>query len=104
MSCRHSRPSEEGRGGGESPESLSDSECRGLVDELQRRGLSELALFFLEAHRPLRGVASQAVLISVPLLVPFFGAKHLTLLQKVLSSDRSVERLVAAIEARRGRE
>lgn len=55
-----------------------------LAARIKRAGLEDLALFLLEAHRPLSGVFSHLAQILTPLLPPALGKEYFELL-----SDRT---------------
>jgi len=87
------------------PNSLSDDELDGMLDTLanavQDRGLIALAIFFLEAHRPLRAIMGQATLCSAPLLGCFFGSGKVQVVLRIMESDAGYEKLIRYLEARR---
>lgn len=87
------------------PNSLSDHELDGmletLADAVQSRGLIALAIFFLEAHRPLRAIMGQATLCSAPLLGCFFGSGKVQMVLRIMESDAGYEKLIRYLEARR---
>ncbi|MCB0330315.1 MAG: hypothetical protein KDD70_11635 [Bdellovibrionales bacterium] len=69
-----------------------------LAQEVYRRQLGSVALFFLEAHRPLRGMFYQLLIVSTPLFVPFFGAGKVESLLRIMEDDASLEKLIRRIE------
>jgi hypothetical protein len=87
------------------PKSLSDDELDVMLETLanavQERGLVALAIFFLEAHRPLRAIMGQAALCSAPLLGCFFGSGKVQVVLRIMESDAGYEKLITCLEARR---
>ena len=77
---------------------VSDDQVRELAEEVCKRQLQDIVLFFLEAHRPLRGVVHQLTVMSVPLFTPFFGASRLRLVQHIMESDEKLQLLMDSIE------
>ena len=78
------------------------ADAGGAIEELARavhgRGLHGPALFVLEAHRPLAGLAHAALLVSQPLMMVFFGTRLARQALGLLQSDGMVERLIKRIE------
>ena len=85
--------------------SPSDDEFDALLEKLansvQERGLIALAIFFLEAHRPLRAILGQAALCSAPLLGCFFGSSKVQVVLRIMESDAGYEKLMKCLEAKR---
>lgn len=75
-----------------------------IAQEVHRRGLETLAIFLLEAHKPLAFVYGQAVHALTPAaaafadLVPFLREENLYLLGRLLEREETVERLIRRIE------
>lgn len=63
-----------------------------------RRGLATAAVFLLEAHKPLAGIGSQALLAFQPLLAAFLSW-NLEEVAAFLYAGENVERLIRRIEA-----
>ncbi|MGA1191163.1 MAG: hypothetical protein ACO3XO_02640 [Bdellovibrionota bacterium] len=88
-----------------SPNELTDDEIGDILEKLangvQERGLIALAIFFLEAHRPLRAILGQATLCSAPLLGCFFGSGKVQTVLRIMESDDGYEKLITCLEARR---
>ena len=79
---------------GERLNSLVDTIARSVVD----RRLETPAVFFLEAHKPLSFVASQAVLVAMPFLSPVVGAQRMADFSRLLRDRENVELLLTRIE------
>lgn len=71
----------------------------GAARRIARYRLQTPAVLFLEMHRPLAGVASQATHFLAPLLAPFVGLAGLEDLALLLSKGEYVERLIERVEA-----
>jgi len=81
---------------------LTDEERDKLVEDLaqkiHRRGLHVPAILFLEMHKPLTYLGSQALILGSGFLAPLFGAKNLQKFSKLFETRANVERLVRRIE------
>lgn len=81
---------------------LSDTERDDLLnraaDAVVRRRLEAPAVLFLELHRPLSFLSSQALIVVSPFLAGFFGAENVLRIAKLLEDPRNVERLMDRIE------
>jgi hypothetical protein len=64
------------------------------------RRLEAPAVFFLELHKPLAGLSSQAMLVGAGLLAPLLGLERFNGLQGVLADPRRYEALMQRIEAK----
>lgn len=72
-----------------------------LADEVHRRKMETPAILFLEMHKPLAYVASQAALAFSPFLVPIVGFDNMNDYSRLLADRENVERLILRIEASR---
>ena len=84
----------------------SQSETAGaLVERLARavhdRRMTVPAILFLEAHKPLTSLFHTAAVMSLPMMLPLFGAKAREL-PAFLQSRDNVERLIRRIEEMAG--
>ncbi|MCS7191211.1 MAG: hypothetical protein NZ843_06375 [Fimbriimonadales bacterium] len=83
-------------------EPLSEAQKQELIDALAtqivRRGLSSPAILFLELHKPLAFIGSQAGIVFSPFLAPFFGFDKVDLYTQLLSDRENWDRLVERIE------
>ena len=69
-----------------------------LATEVAKRGLFVPAILFLEMHRPLAFLSSQALLLGSGFLGPIFGVGNLQRVYRLLQSSENVERLIQRIE------
>jgi hypothetical protein len=53
---------------------------------------------FLEMHKPLSYLASQGLIVAMPMLGPFVGHQNVADYSKILSNSANVERLIQRIE------
>jgi hypothetical protein len=70
----------------------------GLAQRVQGWGLSSLAIFLLEAHKPLAFVSSQLLLFAQPLLGIFVADALVDDAAALLAEPQSVERLIVRLE------
>ncbi|MDD2942973.1 MAG: hypothetical protein PHC51_08425 [bacterium] len=71
---------------------------QGLAEKIHRAGLTQFAIFLLEAHRPLRGLLNQVCLAFSPLSLPLLGEARQKLILELLNDDHSIEELLQALE------
>ena len=83
----------------ELPQEDIDRIIESAAQDIVRRGLQTPAILFLETHKPLSFVASQALVVGVPLLGPLFGAERMMQVSKLLRSKENVEKLIGRIES-----
>ena len=83
----------------ELPQEDIDRIIESAAQDIERRGLQTPAILFLETHKPLSFVASQALVVGVPLLGPLFGAERMMQVSKLLRSKENVEKLIGRIES-----
>ncbi|MGQ9454536.1 MAG: hypothetical protein ACUVRS_07135 [Armatimonadota bacterium] len=73
-----------------------------MVDSIARhivnRKLEVPSVLFLEMHKPLSFVASQATIVAMPFLAPIVGARRLTDLSRLLAEREHIEILINRIE------
>ena len=81
---------------------LTDSETEELIEkaaaEIEKRKMTAPAVIFLEMHKPLSYVASQAAIVFSPFLVPFVGFDFVNNYSRLLSKRENVERLIVRLE------
>lgn len=86
---------------------LSETERDALIDQISeavvKRGMETPAILFLEMHKPLSFFASQALIVSSPLLAPLVGLDRVSAASSLLESRENVELLVRKIEERAAR-
>jgi len=79
---------------GERRDEVIDSIARKVVG----RRLETPAVLFLDMHKPLSFIASQAMLVGLPVLGMFFGAQPVADISKLLKDRENVEALISRIE------
>ncbi len=55
-------------------------------------------VMFLEMHKPLAFVASQAMVVALPMLGPFIGPQRMANLSKLLQDRKNIDVLIERIE------
>lgn len=79
----------------------SQADADALIEQLasgvHSRRMTVPAILFLEAHKPLTSLAHTAAVMSLPVLLPLFGARARQLPAFLRSRD-NVERLIRRIE------
>ncbi len=76
-----------------------DSLIERAAQRIARYRLQAPAVLFLEMHKPLAGIASQATHFLAPLLVPFLGTERIEDLALLLSKGEYVDRLIERVQA-----
>ena len=79
---------------GEKLNEVLDMISKKIVD----RGLEAPAVLFLEMHKPLSYIASQSVMVAMPLLGPFLGAQTMADFSKILKDRENIDLLITRIE------
>lgn len=81
---------------------LTDERRGEVIDAIARkivgRRLETPAVLFLDMHKPLSFIASQAMLVGLPFLGMFFGAQPVADISKLLKDRENVEALIERIE------
>jgi hypothetical protein len=81
---------------------LTEEELQSKLDavakEIVKRGMELPAVLMLEGHKPLSFLASQGLVMGMPLLGPFVGHQKMADLSKILADSANVDRLVKRIE------
>lgn len=94
--------SEEPRAGAPTGEMTADERAR-WIEEVARRvadkQLETVAVLFLEMHRPLAFLGSQALLVAAPMLGTLFGFENMQRVALFIQSPENIEALVRRIEA-----
>ncbi|MFQ6059205.1 MAG: hypothetical protein ACE5MB_10050 [Anaerolineae bacterium] len=80
-----------------------DELIEGLARKIAHLGLTTPAILFLEAHKPLSFLGSQALLFSQPLLGFLLGDKEAQDYALLLEDRENVERLLRSLEQLRDR-
>lgn len=82
---------------------LTPEEENRLLDqaaaEIKKRKMETPAMLFLEMHRPLSFVASQASVVFSPFLVPFLGFDNVHDYSRLFAKPTNVERLLDRLDA-----
>jgi hypothetical protein len=81
-----------------SPEE-TDNVIESIARDVARRRLETPAILFLESHKPLAFVASQALVVGTPILGSLFGVDKVSRYSSLLRSRDSIEKLICRIEA-----
>lgn len=85
----------------EAPEHNRTGNTDALIEQLasavHARRMTVPAILFLESHKPLTSLFHTAAVMSLPLLLPLFGARAREL-PAFLQSRDNVERLISRIE------
>jgi len=83
-------------------EPLSEERKQELIEAMARfvveRGLASPAVLFLELHRPLAFVGSQAGIVFSPFLVALFGFQRVDEYTQLMSERENWDRLIERIE------
>ena len=81
---------------------LGEQDVNAMVDSIARkivgRRLETPAVFFLEAHKPLSFIASQAVLVAMPLAGALLGAQQVADFSRLLRDRENIDLLISRIE------
>jgi hypothetical protein len=81
-----------------SPEE-TDNIIESIAQDVVRRRLETPAILFLESHKPLAFVASQALIVGTPVLGSLFGLDKIRHYSGLLQSRDNIEKLLQRIEA-----
>jgi hypothetical protein len=81
---------------------LTDEERDAILDSVARkvvdRRLEMPAVLFLEMYKPLAFLASQALVVSMPMLSPLLGVERMSQLSRLLKDRQNIELLIQRIE------
>ena len=84
---------------------LTEAEEEALIEkaalEIERRKLQAPALMFLESHKPLAFLTSQASITFAPFIAPFLGFDFVNNYSRLFAKRENVERLLQRIESGR---
>lgn len=70
-----------------------------IAAKIVARRLETPAVLFLEMHKPLSFVASQAVVVAIPMLGPLLGAQEMANFGKILRDRENIDKLIDRIES-----
>jgi hypothetical protein len=73
---------------------LIDKVANGVV----KRRMEAPAVMFLELHKPLSFIGSQALIVGSPFVGPFVGIENVHRVSKLIADRSNVERLIQRIE------
>lgn len=71
-----------------------------VAEKIADRGLTVPAVIFLELHRPLAHLASQAMVVTWPLVAPFLGLRRFEQVRDLLADPEQYRSFVALLEAK----
>jgi positive regulator of sigma E activity len=81
---------------------LTDEEAEQLIEkavsEIQKRKLITPAILFLEMHKPLGYIGSQAAIAFSPFIVPFVGFDFVNNYSRLFSKRENIEKLIVRLE------
>jgi hypothetical protein len=81
---------------------LTEAEEEALIEkaalEIERRKLQAPALMFLESHKPLAFLTSQASITFAPFIAPFLGFDFVNNYSRLFAKRENVDRLLDRIE------
>jgi len=81
---------------------LTEPETHALIEkaaaEIEKRGMTAPAVIFLEMHKPLSNIASQAAIALSPFIVPFVGFDFTNDYSRLLSKRENIESLILRLE------
>ncbi|MCW5937994.1 MAG: hypothetical protein KIT11_11885 [Fimbriimonadaceae bacterium] len=72
-----------------------------VADEVAKRGMEVPAVFFLEMHKPVMGIAAQGTIAFSPFLVPFLGFDAINDYSRLMRNRAALERLISRIEEKK---
>lgn len=86
-------------------EELTEQQTEALLDkaaaEIVRRKMEVPAVLFLEMHKPLSFVASQASIVFAPFAVPLLGYDNVHDFSRLMANRQNIELLIQRIEGLR---
>lgn len=81
---------------------LTDSETDELIEKaavaIEKRKMNAPAILFLEMHKPLSYIGSQAAIVAAPFIVPFVGFDFVNNYSRLLSKRENIEKLIVRLE------
>jgi hypothetical protein len=69
-----------------------------IAQRIHQYRLETPAVLFLEMHKPLAFIGSQAFLVASPVFAPFIGMNRVEAFAELISEPGNVERLIQRIE------
>lgn len=84
---------------------LTDEEADQLIEkavrEITKRKLTTPAILFLEMHKPLGYIGSQAAIALSPFIVPFIGFDFVNNYSRLFAKRENIEKLIVRLESAR---
>jgi len=80
------------------PQERKEAIIEAVAQRVVRMRLAVPAVLFLEMHKPLASLASQAAVFVSPVLAAFFGFERMNEVASFLRSSENIEALVKRIE------
>lgn len=81
---------------------LTDAERDELINKIAdgiiRRRMETPAILFLELHKPLSFIGSQALIVGSPFFGPFVGVENVHRVSRLMSDRNNIELLICRIE------
>jgi hypothetical protein len=81
---------------------LTDEEAEELIEkaatEIEKRKMSMPAILFLEMHKPLSYIGSQAAIVLAPFIVPFVGFDLVNNYSRLFAKRENIEKLIVRLE------
>ena len=69
-----------------------------IAGGVHRKHMETAAVLFLELHKPLAFIGSQALIVGSPFVGPFVGIENVHRVSKLLTERDNIERLIQRIE------
>lgn len=69
-----------------------------LADQISKRRMEVPATLFLEMHKPLSGIGSQALIAFSPFLAPFVGMDNVSNWSRLMRSRKAIDQLIERLE------
>ncbi len=69
-----------------------------LADQISKRRMEVPATLFLEMHKPLAGIGSQALIAFSPFLAPFVGIDNVNEWSRLIRNREAIDRLIERLE------
>ena len=82
---------------------VKEQDLEKIADILSDKGLSDVALFMIEAHLPLAGIFSNLCIFGAPFLDPFFGSGRGAALSEFFGDPEQLDKLSELIEEKRSK-
>ena len=83
-------------------EELTTDQEEELVEKaaqaIHKRGMETPAILFFEMHKPMAGLASQALVMFSPFIIPFTGFDNVNDYSRLIGRRSSVEKLLRRLE------